>query len=163
MMKTSGILIAASLLMASGLALADEALDAFFPKSSIVISASANACYRFDIHVAINDQQRQRGLMHVRHMDPWRGMLFVYPDSDLYSMWMKNTFIPLDMLFIRKDGTISSIARDTEPQSLKSVRSTGNVSYVLELNAGTSDRLGISAGDRMWWAGDLVPPPGSEN
>ncbi|WP_082990156.1 DUF192 domain-containing protein [Woeseia oceani] len=162
MMKMSRLLIAASILCASGLAFADDALDAFFPQSSIVISASSNACYRFDIHLAINDQQRQRGLMHVRQMDEWRGMLFVYPDSDRYSMWMKNTFIPLDMLFIRKDGTISSIARDTEPQSLKSVRAIEDVSYVLELNAGTSDRLGINAGDRMWWSGEVVPPA-SEN
>tara|TARA_R110002111_G_scaffold182913_1_gene248623 strand:- start:464 stop:949 length:486 start_codon:yes stop_codon:yes gene_type:complete len=161
-MKTFRILIAASIVLTSSLALADDALDAFFPRSSIVISAGANACYRFDIHVAVNNAQRQRGLMHVRHMDEMSGMLFVYPNSGRYSMWMKNTFIPLDMLFIHEDGRISSIARDTEPQSLKSVGSTEDVTYVLELNAGTSDRFGISAGDRMWWSGDLTPPA-SEN
>ncbi|MCB1843858.1 MAG: DUF192 domain-containing protein [Halioglobus sp.] len=145
-----------------GVVHADESLDAFFPQSSIVISAGSNACYRFDIHVATNDRQRQRGLMFVRHMDDWRGMLFVYPDDGMYSMWMKNTFIPLDMLFIRADGTISSVSPDTEPQSLKSVASIEDVRYVLELNAGISKRLGIGAGDRMYWSGDLKPPA-SEN
>lgn len=161
-MKSNQALFALFALLAVSTVLADDSLDALFPRSSIVISASSNACYRFDIHVAANDQQRQRGLMYVRHMDDRRGMLFVYPGDGVYSMWMKNTFIPLDMLFIRADGTISSIAHDTEPQSLKSVRSIEDVRYVLELNAGISKRLGITAGDRMIWSGDLTPPR-SEN
>ena len=152
------IAVTALLLLLTGAATADDALDAAFPQSSIVLSASSNACYRFVIYVAMTDQQRQRGLMHVRAMDDWRGMLFVYGQDARHSMWMKNTLIPLDMLFIRADGTISSIARDTEPHSLKSVGSIEPVRYVLELNAGTSDRLGLQAGDRLFWAGDVTPP-----
>jgi uncharacterized protein len=151
------IVVAALLMLLAGAATADEALDAAFPQSSIVLSAS-DACYRFAIYVAMTDQQRQRGLMHVRAMDDWRGMLFVYGQDARHSMWMKNTLIPLDMLFVRADGTISSIARDTEPHSLQSVGSIEPVRYVLELNAGTSDRLGLRPGDRLFWAGDVTPP-----
>ncbi len=155
-MKSLLVLLVALLLFA-GFASADAELDAAFPQSSIVISASTNACYRFDIYLALNDEQRMRGLMHVRNMDDWRGMLFVYGRDAVHSMWMKNTFIPLDMLFVRADGTISSIAKFTEPQSLKSIGSSEPVRYVLELNAGISDKLGIDAGDRLFWAGDVTP------
>lgn len=139
-------------------ALADDELDASFPQSDIVITASENACYRFGVHVAINAPQWRRGLMHVRYMDRWRGMLFVYNGDAERSMWMKNTFIALDMLFIRQDGSIARIARNTEPQSLVSISSGEPVRYVLELNAGVTARLGIAAGDSMFWSGELSTP-----
>lgn len=141
-------------LLASVPVLADEALDAAFPRSTLVISA-ADACHRFGVHVAIDREQWQRGLMYVREMPADRGMLFVYGDEARRSMWMKNTFIALDMLFIHADGRIENIATDTEPQSLASVSSTAPVQYVLELNAGTSERLGIRPGDVMTWSGEL--------
>ncbi|HEX9852471.1 MAG TPA: DUF192 domain-containing protein, partial [Woeseiaceae bacterium] len=65
------------------------------------------------------------------------------------SMWMKNTYIPLDMVFIRGDGRVSSVARNTEPLSLRSVSSTEPVNYVLELNAGVTQRLSIDAGSLL--------------
>lgn len=154
-------------LLASGLALllfgntaslADADLDAAFPQSSIVITASRMACYRFDVYLAMNDAQWQRGLMHVRSLDAWRGMLFVYARDGRRSMWMKNTFLPLDMLFIKADGRISSIVSDTEPQSLRSITSVEAVRYVLELNAGVTARLDIKAGNAVLWAGDVSPP-----
>jgi hypothetical protein len=77
-------------------------------------------------------------------MPEFTGMLFVYRDANIHSMWMKNTFIPLDMLFIRADGTVSSIETDTVPQSLKSVSSIEPVNFVLELNAGVTERLHIN-------------------
>jgi uncharacterized membrane protein (UPF0127 family) len=77
-------------------------------------------------------------------------MLFIY-DNEPVSMWMKNTFIPLDMLFIRRDGAVSSVAHNTEPQSLRSVRSIEPVSFVLELNAGTAKRLVIDENSRIYW------------
>lgn len=143
-------------------AIADDALEGAFPASSIVISASGGACYQFDVYVAATGAQSRRGLMHVRHLEARTGMLFVYRDDAVRSMWMKNTLIPLDMLFIFEDGIIESIATDTEPLSLASVASGEPVRYVLELNAGTAARLGIRAGDTMFWAGDITPPV-SEN
>jgi uncharacterized membrane protein (UPF0127 family) len=70
-------------------------------------------------------------------------------------MWMKNTFIPLDMLFIRGNGVIAFVIANTEPQSLQSQSSGEAVNYVLELNAGTAERLQIKRGDQMLWAGDI--------
>ncbi len=67
------------------------------------------------------------------------------------SMWMKNTFIPLDMVFALADGSVSSVIANTEPQSLQSLRSLEPVMFVLELNAGTTDRLAIDANSRLIW------------
>lgn len=139
-------------------AAADPALDEAFPKSAIVI-ATDSACLDFDVWLALEPRQQARGLMHVRALAPTSGMLFVYGGEARRSMWMKNTFIPLDMLFIRGDGTVSSIVRNTEPLSLRSIASTEPVRYVLELYAGTTERLGIEPGDRMLWPGGS----GSEN
>ncbi len=144
-------------------AVADDTLEGAFPESSIVISASGGAaCYQFDVYVAETSAQSRRGLMHVRQLDARTGMLFVYRDDAVRSMWMKNTLIPLDMLFIFENGVIESIASDTEPLSLASVASGDPVRYVLELNAGTAARLGIRAGDTMFWAGHITRPA-SEN
>ena len=93
--------------------------------------------------------------MFVRDLpERFTGMLFVY-DRTRYrrSMWMKNTYIPLDMLFIRRDGVISSIIENTEPLSLTSRSSEEPVTYVLELGGGVTAALGISAGDRVLWSG----------
>lgn len=141
---------------------AADDLDQFFPQSDIVIEAREWACYRFNVYVARNNAQWRRGLMHVRELDSWHGMLFVYRDSGRRSMWMKNTFIPLDILFIRGDGSIASIAEHTEPLSLRSIASTEAVRFVLELNAGTSARLGIAPGDRLIWSGEIREPAVSE-
>ena len=91
--------------------------------------------------------------MHVRELPATTGMLFVYERDAILSMWMKNTFISLDMLFVRADGTVASIVRDTEPRSLRSVAASEPVRYVLELNAGVTARLGIDAGSRLFWRG----------
>ena len=76
-------------------------------------------------------------------------MLFIYDQDDVRSMWMKNTFIPLDMAFVRGDGSISSIIPDTVPLTLKSQASREPVRFVLELNAGTARQLGISPNSRL--------------
>ena len=78
-----------------------------------------------------------------------RGMLFDFAQVEPVSMWMKNTYLPLDMLFIRSDGTISHIAENTEPLSTRVIPSGGPVLAVLELNAGSAKRLGIKPGDRV--------------
>ena len=108
---------------------------------------------RIEIQVEIADNPRERaqGLMFRESLEPDAGMLFVYAEPDGRSMWMKNTYIPLDILFIRNDGTVSSVARHTEPLSLRSISSVEPVTLVLELNAGTTDRLKIGPGNQVYW------------
>lgn len=124
-------------------------LAAAFGSTSIVIVANLHACHSFEVFIAETDVQRQRGLMFVRELPPQSGMLFVYHDTAVHSMWMKNTYIPLDMLFIRSDGTVSSVARNTEPLSLRSIGAIEPVTFVLELNAGVTERLFIDSGSRL--------------
>jgi uncharacterized membrane protein (UPF0127 family) len=146
---TKWVSAAVILVLATGV-LADQGLDSRFEKDVLIIEASEHACHRFDIYVAVSAEQRSRGLMFVREMSPSTGMLFVYTNEPV-SMWMKNTYISLDMVFIRADGTVSSVIRNTEPQSLKSLRSIEPVAFVLELNAGVTERLGIDENSRIFW------------
>ena len=104
--------------------------------------------HAFQVEVARNDADRAQGLMYRRSLAPDRGMLFDFARVQPISMWMQNTYIPLDMLFIRPDGTIARIA-EAEPLSERTVPSGEPVLAVLELNAGTSARLDIKAGDRV--------------
>jgi len=136
-------------LMLGGQSYGPADLDEAFERTTIAISASSLACFRFDIWIASERSQQTRGLMFVRDLPADAGMLFVYATPARRSMWMKNTFIPLDMLFVREDGTISSIVRDAEPLSLRSIASIEPVTYVLELNAGITETLGIAEGDRV--------------
>ena len=129
-----------------------EDLDAAFSKDTLVIEASLHACHRFHVWVARTRPQLSRGLMFVRHLEPYTGMLFVYGEPRPVSMWMKNTYIPLDMLYIRADGTISSIVDNTEPMSLDSIRSIEPVSFVLELAGGDAEALMLQPGDRVVWS-----------
>lgn len=87
--------------------------------------------------------------MYIEQMDEWEGMLFTYPQPVAMTMWMKNTYISLDMLFIRQDGTISSIAKNTTPLSTSRISSAEPVPMVLELNAGFTDRWLIEPGNRL--------------
>jgi uncharacterized membrane protein (UPF0127 family) len=104
---------------------------------------------RFNVEVMRDDAGRSRGLMFRRHMAADHGMLFDFERDEPVTMWMKNTYLPLDMVFIRPDGTISRIAADTEPLSTAIIPSGSPVSAVLELNAGTTAKLGIQPGDRI--------------
>jgi len=130
-------------LLLSAQASQDSDLDSAFSRDTLIISADQHACYFFDIYVASSRAQQMRGLMHVRELPEMTGMIFVYRRAEIHSMWMKNTYIPLDMLFIRGDGTVSSVAADTVPLTLDSVASIEPVNYVLELNAGVTAKLGI--------------------
>ena len=124
-------------------------LEQAFDKTSLVISGSNHACYMFDTYVARNNNQRARGLMFVRDMPEFTGMLFIYDRPANLSMWMKNTYIPLDILFFAMNGEIANIARNTEPLSLASISSSERVNYVLELNAGVTEKLGIDADSKI--------------
>jgi uncharacterized membrane protein (UPF0127 family) len=103
----------------------------------------------FQVEIADDPRERAVGLMFRREMPADAGMLFDFMEEQPASFWMRNTYIPLDMLFIRADGTIDSIGERTTPLSEKSVPSKGPVRFVLEINGGLSDRLGIEAGDRV--------------
>ena len=103
----------------------------------------------FKVEVARNEGERSQGLMYRRSMAADHGMLFDFGRVEPVSMWMQNTYLPLDMLFIRPDGTIARIAANTEPLSTRTISSGEPVLSVLELNAGTAARLGIKAGDRV--------------
>ena len=137
------VVLALLAFLAGGSSMADEGLESAFTRTSIVIQTSGTACYHFDIYVALTSEQQRRGLMHVRRLPRFTGMLFVYRNDYIHSMWMKNTLIPLDILFIRSDGSVASIAAMTEPLSLRSIVSGEPVRYVLELNGGIAAELGI--------------------
>ncbi len=87
--------------------------------------------------------------MFVEDLPDDAGMLFIYDRPNIVSMWMKNTVLSLDILFVQRDGIIRNIARDTTPGSLKSIAADGAVCCALELKAGTTETLGIKAGDRL--------------
>ncbi len=103
----------------------------------------------FVVELALSSDQQIQGLMFRRALAPDAGMLFLYDDDHEIQMWMKNTLIPLDMIFIRGDGTILSVAQRTVPRSLATIPSGGPARAVLEVNGGTAARLGIKAGDRV--------------
>ncbi len=120
-----------------------------FETGSLAIVTDAGR-HEFKIELALTPEQRGQGLMYRREMAADAGMLFDFASRPgRASMWMKNTFIPLDMLFIKSGGEIESIAERTVPHSLEAVSSRGSVRYVLELNGGTVARLGIGPGDRV--------------
>lgn len=128
----------------------DGDLDAGFSKTTLVVSSSRDACYRFDVYLALDAPQRQRGLMFVRHMPEFTGMLFEYRSAGTRSIWMKNTYISLDILFVHADGKIANIAQNATPLLLDSYKSAVPVHYVLELNAGMTDKLGIDENSHIF-------------
>lgn len=109
----------------------------------------ASGKHSFTVEVARDDAQRAKGLMFRQSMAPDHGMLFDFGRDQPVSMWMKNTYIALDMLFLKADGTIHRIAERTEPMSERTISSGGPVRGVLEINAGVSEKLGLRPGDRI--------------
>lgn len=104
---------------------------------------------RFAVEVARTPAEQARGLMHRPQMPQMRGMLFVYPKPQSISFWMKNTLIPLDMIFADARGVITRIHENAIPGDLTPIPSGGPVLAVLEINGGLAQRLGIRPGDRM--------------
>lgn len=111
--------------------------------------ASKSGVHVFNIELAVSDEERQRGLMFRKELPEGNGMLFDFKQEQDVAMWMQNTYIPLDMIFIRGDGRILRVAEHTEPLSTRIIRSGGPVRAVLEVIAGTASRLGIAPGDRV--------------
>lgn len=118
------------------------------PITTIVIDA-ANGPARFETELASDSASQEKGLMFRTKMAANAGMLFDFHKPDFQVFWMKNTVLPLDMIFIRADGTISSIAPNTTPYSETPIPSTERVRAVLEINGGRSAQLGIEPGQHV--------------
>jgi uncharacterized membrane protein (UPF0127 family) len=111
--------------------------------------ASKTGVHAFSVEVVDNDADREKGLMYRKELPEGKGMLFDFKTEQDVSFWMQNTYIPLDMLFIKADGTILRIAENTEPLSTRLIPSGGRVRGVLEVIGGTARKFGIAPGDRV--------------
>lgn len=120
-----------------------------FGRGTAIIETSGYQCLLINLYLADTGAQHARGLMYVRELGETEGMLFRYPTSARLTMWMKNTYVALDMLFIEPDGTIAQIASNTTPLSTERISSRSPASAVLELNAGFTERWQIAAGNRL--------------
>lgn len=121
---------------------------ASFKKSPLAIK-TAKGLHKFNVELAISDQQQSQGLMYRRSMAISAGMLFDYRIPQRIRMWMKNTYIPLDMIFIDEHGSVINIAERTIPLSEAVISSKGRARAVLEVNGGTASRLGLKPGDTV--------------
>src|SRR6187549_1574021 len=108
-----------------------------------------NGVHVFSVELATTDKERETGLMYRKELPDGKGMLFDFSPEQQISMWMKNTYISLDMIFIRADGQILRIAENTEPESTKIISSGGLAKGVLEVIGGTAQKYGIQPGDRV--------------
>lgn len=122
---------------------------ATFPTSKVELVTQAGSRHAFAVEVATTYEQLAQGLMYRRALAADAGMLFDFGQTKPVSMWMKNTLIPLDMVFLAADGTVTGVAERAVPGSLETISSPGAVRGVLELNGGTAARLGIKPGDRL--------------
>jgi len=113
----------------------------------LIIADEAGSIANFKIEIALTPQDQAKGLMHRTQLDEDAGMLFYFGEETEHSFWMKNTLIPLDMLFIKADGTIHHIHENAVPQDLTSIPSRGPVAAVLEINGGMAAKLGIKEGN----------------
>lgn len=112
---------------------------------------SGQRVHRFTVEIARTQEEQATGLMNRSELAPDRGMIFPFDPPRDASFWMKNTLIPLDMIFVRTDGSIANIAANTVPLSLEPVPSEGSVGAVLELAGGRAAELGIKPGDKVAW------------
>jgi uncharacterized protein len=146
--KPGGLML--SLLAALGLVLtlgaSPAALAASFAPLEIVTKSGVQV---FSVEMATTEEEKTTGLMYRKELADGKGMLFDFSPEQQVSMWMKNTYISLDMIFIRADGRILRIAENTEPLSTKIISSGGLAKGVLEVIAGTAQKYGIKPGDQV--------------
>jgi uncharacterized membrane protein (UPF0127 family) len=140
---TAGLLALVLLAQASGIAAGTGTL----------VLKTETGDHNFNIELATTDQERALGLMFRRSLPENGGMLFLYDRPQPADMWMKNTLIPLDMVFISADGTVHRIESNAEPFSMAVIPSEGAVAGVLELNAGEADKIGLKRGDKVIYPG----------
>ena len=137
----------AAVLVIAGCAVAGAPVNAAsFQPLEIV---TRNGVQVFSVEVATTEEEKQTGLMYRKELADGKGMLFDFNPEQEVSMWMKNTYVSLDMIFIRADGRILRIAENTEPMSTKIISSRGPARAVLEVVAGTAQKYGIRPGDRV--------------
>jgi uncharacterized protein len=110
---------------------------------------TAGGTHVIEVEIAETTQEKAQGLMFRTRLDDNKGMLFFYEVPQEITMWMRNTYIPLDMVFIRRDGVVHRIEAKTQPLSDDIVASRGDVTACLELAGGAAERLGLKAGDRI--------------
>lgn len=135
----------------------NEAQSAAAVTTIPVVVRSARGMHRFDVEVARTELEQEKGLMFRKELGADTGMLFPMDPPRTASFWMKDTLIPLDMLFIHTDGTIAFIQANAEPYSRIPVSAGIPVAAVLELRGGRAGELGIAEGDRLSWGGCAVP------
>jgi uncharacterized protein len=111
--------------------------------------ATASGVHVFNVEVVSDEAGREKGLMYRRYMPQDRGMLFNFNEEGPVAFWMKNTYIPLDMIFISRKGVVTSIAANAEPMSERLIPSGGPVYAVLEVNGGVARSIGLKAGDKV--------------
>ena len=154
-MRTGHLCALALLLLLAGSARPQTAEDkpeplSAFPQSMLSIRTHSNNVINFKIWTADTPKRDQQGLMFVRSMGEHQGMLFLFAQvRPQVAMWMKNTFIPLDMLFMDRQGRVDYIKADAKPFSEDIIASPGPEYAVLELNGGAARRLGINVGDQV--------------
>jgi uncharacterized protein len=139
---------AAAVLFAAGVALLALAPAQAAGRATIEIVAKSGV-HAFDVELATDDAERERGLMFVKSLPEGQGMLFDFKRDQPVAFWMHNTYIPLDMIFITGGGRIAHIAENAKPMSDDLIPSGAPVRAVLEVIAGTVDKLGIAVGDRV--------------
>ncbi|HVI90950.1 MAG TPA: DUF192 domain-containing protein [Dongiaceae bacterium] len=118
------------------------------PRDIVVIRTNGGS-YRFNVELAVTEEERAKGLMFRQELDPGAGMLFLYNQDQAVTFWMKDTALPLDMIFIASDGKITQIVRHAEPYSENLIPSNTYIRGVLEVIAGTVDRYNIAPGDQV--------------
>jgi uncharacterized membrane protein (UPF0127 family) len=126
--------------------IANHGRAATFEQAEIV---TKNGVKVFQVEIATTEPERQRGLMYRKSVPEGTGMLFDFDREQVVVMWMKNTYVPLDMIFIRANGTIARIAENTTPLSEARIYSGPPVKGVLEVAAGTARKYGIAVGDKV--------------
>ncbi|RAI45609.1 DUF192 domain-containing protein [Rhodoplanes roseus] len=141
--------LAALSLLAAAFALTLAATPGGAAERQILEIAGRTGVHVFSVELAVTDAERAQGLMYRKQLPEGEGMLFDFKRDENVAMWMKNTYVPLDMIFITADGRIQRIAENTVPMSEKIISSGGPVRAVLEVVAGTARKLGIAAGDRV--------------
>jgi uncharacterized membrane protein (UPF0127 family) len=138
--------IAAFLLSLGLLPFVDPAFA--LPRSDLLLE-TASSQFRFEVEIADDPAERAKGLMFREALADNAGMLFLYPEPQEVEFWMKNTPLSLDIVFVRKDGSIARIAEQTIPFSTDMIASGEEVSAVLEVKGGMMRQLGIAVGDRL--------------
>jgi uncharacterized membrane protein (UPF0127 family) len=142
---------AALFLAAAALAAACAGTPALFPslQQAKVQATTATGTHEFAVWIAADPKSRERGLMYVRDMPPDRGMLFVFEFPQPVAFWMKDTYLPLDLVFLAEDGTVLNVAANAKPLSLDPIESDGDALAVLEVLGGTAKKIGLKAGNRL--------------